>query len=337
MSALQVIWFFLVGVLFTGYAILDGFDLGTGYWFLRDKKPQHRTRMLAAIGPVWDGNEVWLLTGGGALFAAFPMVYASVFSGMYLPLILVLMGLIFRAVSIEFFGQHDDARWRAGWGWAFGLGSLLPALLLGVALGNVVVGMELRANGDYVGGFWGLLNPYSLFAGLYSLTAFVVHGGLYQLVKSDGEMADGIKAHLGLWWKIYLALFLLVGPLTAIFALHMFKNFMLFPMFFFVPAAILGSIVMIWVYLRQGRHGMAFVASAVSIASVILTVGIMSFPVFVHATDPALSLTAGNSSSGPLTLGVMLIIALIGMPLVLGYTVWVYRTFAGKTTEDEKY
>jgi cytochrome bd ubiquinol oxidase subunit II len=330
MMTLQIIWFFLVGVLFTGYALLDGFDLGTGYWYLRDKNPEHRSMMLSAIGPVWDGNEVWLITGGGALFAAFPMVYASVFSGMYLALMLVLLGLIFRATSIEFRGEYDDPTWRRFWDVAFGLGSLLPALLFGVALGNVIVGMELNAHGDHTGGFLALLNPFSLFAGVYALVAFVIHGGLYQILKTEGEVADNIKRQLGLWWKIYLALFLLLGPAVAFFALHMFANFMKFPMFFFIPAAVLAGIVMIWIYMKRGQWGRAFIASSVAIASVILTTGIMAFPIFVHAKDPALSLTAFNSSSGSLTLSWMLGIALFGMPIVLGYNVWVYKTFAGK-------
>jgi len=335
MSTLQVIWFMLVGVLFAGYAILDGFDLGSGWWYLRDKKDKHRKAVLNAIGPVWDGNEVWLITGGGALFAAFPAVYASVFSGMYLALILVLFGLILRATSIEFRNQLESPQWRNVWDWAFGVGSLLPALLFGVALGNVVYGMELNANGDYTGSFFGLLNPYALFGGVYGLVMFIVHGGLFLMIKSEGEMQENIKRQFPLWWKIYLALFVLIGPMTAIFAGHMFKNFMQSPMLFLLPMLILGGIIMIFVFFRQEKYGKAFIASAISIISILLTAGAMSFPVFVHAVDPAQSLTLFNSSSGSLTLTVMLIIALIGMPFVLAYNIWVYKTFAGKVSGDE--
>ncbi|MDP8223785.1 MAG: cytochrome d ubiquinol oxidase subunit II [Candidatus Lernaella stagnicola] len=335
MMTLQVLWYFLVGILLTGYAVLDGFDLGTGYWYLRDSKDRHRTIMLNAIGPVWDGNEVWLITGGGALFAAFPMVYASVFSGMYLALILVLFGLILRATSIEFRGQLENPKWRRVWDLAFGVGSLLPALLFGVALGNVIVGMDLNDHGDYVGGFLGLLNPYSLFAGVYTVVAFVVHGALFLLMKTEDELAEKIKAHLPIWWKAYLALFLLVGPMTAIFALHMFRNFMKFPIFFFMPAAILAGIVLISVYVKKEEFGKAFLASAVAIASIMLTVGVMAFPTLVHATDAANHLTAFNSSSGKLTLAVMLGIALFGMPIVLVYNIWIYRTFAGKVKPED--
>jgi cytochrome d ubiquinol oxidase subunit II len=335
MTALQTIWFFLVGVLLVGYALLDGFDLGTGWWFLREKNSARRRMMLNAIGPVWDGNEVWLLTGGGALFAAFPFVYASVFSGMYLALILVLFGLILRATAIEFRGQVDSPRWRAVWDTAFGVGSLLPALLVGVALGNVIHGVELNPAGDYQGTFFDLLNPYSLLGGLLGLVMFIVHGGLFQLLKLPEDAAAPIKAGLFKWWKVYLALYILIGPATAIFANHMFVNFMRQPLLFFVPSFILGGIIMVWIYLRQNRHFMAFLANCVAIASLMLTVGVMMFPNLVIAKDKALNLTIYNSSSSQLTLTVMLVIALLGMPLVLGYNIWIYRKFAGKVDPGE--
>ncbi|NLH48029.1 MAG: cytochrome d ubiquinol oxidase subunit II [Myxococcales bacterium] len=338
MNTLQTVWYLLVGVLLTGYALLDGFDLGTGWWYWRARKTEHRTLMLSAIGPVWDGNEVWLITGGGALFAAFPPVYASVFSGMYLALVLVLFGLIMRATSIEFRGQLHDEKWRRFWDVAFSLGSLLPALLFGVAMGNVIRGLELNANGDYQGTFLGLLNPYSLFGGVLGLVMFIVHGGLYQLLKQDGEPAAAIKAELSPWWWAYLILFLAVGPLTAVFAGHMYKNFMQFPLLFILPAFILGGIIMIRIYLNSAQYGKAFIASSVTIVSLMLTVGAMMFPTLVWATDPALHLTAFNSSSSQLTLTVMLVVALIGMPIVLAYNYWVYKTFAGKVTlEDSHY
>jgi cytochrome d ubiquinol oxidase subunit II len=335
MSALQVIWYFLVGVLLTGYALLDGFDLGTGWWLLREKDPQQRRRMLNAIGPVWDGNEVWLLTGGGALFAAFPPVYASVFSGMYLALILVLFGLILRATAIEFRSQIESPKWRSFWDLAFGVGSLLPALLFGVALGNVVRGIDLAPNGDYLGSFFDLLNPYALYAGVFGLVVFIVHGGLYQLVKLDGDAEAGIKKSLYLWWRAYLALFILIGPATAIFAGHMFGNFMRHPLLFCVPSAILAGIIMVWIYLQTGKYFKAFLANCVAIASLLFTVGTMMFPNLVWAKDKALSLTAYNSSSSELTLTVMLVVALLGVPLVLLYNLWVYRTFAGKMKQEE--
>ncbi len=335
MSALQAIWYFLIGVLLTGYALLDGFDLGTGWWVLREKDPQRRRMMLNAIGPVWDGNEVWLLTGGGAIFAAFPPVYACVFSGFYLALILVLVGLIGRATAIEFRGQIATAKWRNFWDAVFGIGSLLPALLVGVALGNVIHGLDLNQNGDYLGSFFDLLNPYSLYCGVFGLVVFVTHGALFQLMKLDAEAAAPIKKQVFVWWRIYLALFILIGPLTAIFATHMFANFMEQPLLFALPSAILAGIVMTWIYLRTEKYFKAFLANCVAIASLLFTVGTMMFPNLVYARDRALSLTAYKSSSSELTLTVMLVVALIGVPIMLGYTFWIYKTFAGKVQAED--
>ena len=176
MLELQVTWYFLIGFLLTVYAVLDGFDLGVGFWHLFTKSDEDRRVLLNAVGPVWDGNEVWLITGGGALFAAFPHVYATVFSGMYLALMLVLYALIFRAVSMEFRSKDPSARWRAGWDAAFSLGSVVPALLFGVALGNLLRGLLLDATKTYVGGFFNLLNPYALLIGVVGLAMIATHG-----------------------------------------------------------------------------------------------------------------------------------------------------------------
>jgi len=175
---LQVTWFLLIGVLLTGFAILDGFDLGVGVWHLRARGDRERRTLLNAVGPVWDGNEVWLLTAGGALFAAFPPVYASVFSGFYMALMLLLLALIFRAVSMEFRGKVESDGWRRFWDLGFGLGSALPAILFGVAVGNIMRGIPLDADGNFTGTFFSLLHPYALATGLLSLAAFVCHGAI---------------------------------------------------------------------------------------------------------------------------------------------------------------
>ena len=187
---LNTIWFWLIGVLIIGYAILDGFDFGVGILSLFSRFENERRIHFNAIGPVWDGNEVWLLTGGGALFAAFPAVYAMVFSGFYIALMLLLAALIFRAVSFEFRNKVDSPAWRRLWDWAFGLGSLLPALLFGVVIGNILHGVPIDTNGNYLGTFIGLLNPYSLGVGFLSLVLFTMHGAIYLATKSDGILRD---------------------------------------------------------------------------------------------------------------------------------------------------
>lgn len=193
LTDLQIIWFILVGVLFSGYAILDGFDLGTGALQLFIKGDENRRLTLNAVGPVWDGNEVWLITGGGALFAAFPYVYASVFSGFYLAFMLLLLTLIFRAVSIEFRSKQPMKWWRRGWDTTFSISSLLAALLIGVAMGNVTKGIPLDDQGNFTGTFLSLLNPYSVLLGLTTVALFAMHGGIYLLMKTQGSLQEQIK------------------------------------------------------------------------------------------------------------------------------------------------
>ena len=187
---LNTIWFVLVGVLFTGYAMLDGFDLGVGQLHLLAKGDQERRIMLNAIGPVWDGNEVWLVTGGGALFAAFPEVYATVFSGFYLPFVLLLVALIFRAVAIEFRSKQPMRWWRAMWDWSFFGGALLSALLIGVTMGNIAWGLPLDSRGEFAGSFLGLLHPYALILGVTTVALFMMHGAIYVLMKTEGALHD---------------------------------------------------------------------------------------------------------------------------------------------------
>jgi cytochrome d ubiquinol oxidase subunit II len=197
---LNTVWFLLIGVLLVGYAVLDGFDLGVGVLHLFAKSDHERRVHLNAIGPVWDGNEVWLLTAGGAMFAAFPIVYATVFSGFYLAFMLLLFALIFRAVSLEFRGQFENPRWRSFWDWAFGLGSLLPAVLYGVAIGNVIRGLPIGADGSLNVSLFALLNPYALLIGLFSLAMFVMHGAAFLAVRTEGELQERMaRATVGAW------------------------------------------------------------------------------------------------------------------------------------------
>ncbi len=327
---LQVIWFVLVGVLLTGYAIFDGFDLGVGtlYPFLAKDEEDKRV-MRTSIGPVWDGNEVWLLTAGGALFAAFPPVYATVFSGFYLALSLVLFSLIFRAVSFEF--RHHDPAWARVWDNAFFLGSALPSLLFGVAAGNIIRGIPLDAAGEFTGNFFTLLNPFSLLMGVMGLTMFLVQGSAWLAVKTTGGLYDRSVTTRGIMQKVFAGVVVLATVAT----------FLLVPR---ASSAVMGSILgiafvavlllaIVWGFLADNSHRdlHAWYAASLTAASLVGLWAVSIFPAMVPAiNDDALSLTIYNSSSSQLTLTVMLIIAGIGVPVVLVYTGLIYKIFRGK-------
>lgn len=328
---LNTIWFILVGVLIIGYAILDGFDLGVGILSLFARNEDERRVHLNAIGPFWDGNEVWLLTAGGALFAAFPEVYATVFSGFYIAFMLLLVALIFRAVSIEFYHQVDSASWRTVWGLAFGIGSLLPAILTGVAFGNILHGIPLDAHREFTGSFFTLLNPYALLIGILSLAWFVMHGATYMAVKTDGDLQRRMAGCAQRAWDAFTGLYVLATIFSVIACKHLFSGLLGKWPFYVVFIALIVAIPAFRSALRAGKYLAAFVASSGIMAAMVGLSGVSLFPRLVPAsTDLALSLTAYNASSTPRTLGVMLIVALIGVPLVLAYTAYVYWVFRGK-------
>jgi cytochrome d ubiquinol oxidase subunit II len=331
MTALQVIWFLLMGVLFIGYAILDGFDLGVGFWHLGAKGDDERRAMLNAVGPVWDGNEVWLLTAGGALFGAFPAVYASVFSGFYLALMLVLLVLMARAISFEFRSQVQSPGWRGAWDVVFSVSSTVAILLFGVALGNILRGITLDPAGNYTGTFFGLLNPYALMIGVLGLAMLAFHGALYMVIKGSGELEERARRWAGPAGSLYLALFLVASVVTVVSQGHLLENYRVLPLLWAIPVAVLAFIAGALFLHRNGEAGRAFICSSLSIAAIWGLVGAGLFPRLVPALGaPELSLTLANAASGEMTLKVMLIIALLGMPLVIGYTVWVYWVFKGK-------
>ncbi len=333
-TLLQNIWFLLIGVLLAGYSILDGFDLGMGSLFpFLAKSGKDKEILYQTIGPFWDGNEVWLLTGGGALFAAFPHAYATVFSGFYLALMLVLFALIFRAVSLEF-RSHDPKRQKI-WDGAFIVGSFLPSLLFGVALGNVIQGIPLNSGMDFTGNFFTLLRPFPLVIGLFGLTAILLQGSTYASLKTEGRIQERSRKVSQKLWLIYV----------------FFLVFSLFVSIFIIPGAVrkigawiftgvvaVGLISMKWAF-RKKKDGMAFFSSSLGFVGLWGIAGSLHFPNLVKASSgPALSLTIYNSSSSELTLKVMLIIALVGMPLVVGYTVYLYKIFRKKSrSRDEAY
>lgn len=332
MIDLNTIWFLLVGVLVIGYAILDGFDLGVGvlHFFAKDDK-EKRTN-LNAIGPVWDGNEVWLLTGGGALFAAFPAVYATVFSGYYLALILVLFGLIARAVSFEFRKHSDDDKMKKIWDSAFIFGSFLPGLLYGVAFGNILHGLPIADNMEYTGNFFTLLNPFSLLVGLVGLAMFIMHGAIYMTMKADGEQKEKMFSYASKTYYGFVVLYILATIYAFVSLPYLFEKSFSNPLFYILTLVLVASIIYIPIGLKSKKSGLTFTASSVMIAMMLLNSAISLFPRLAPSSIDLekFSLTIYNASSSQNTLMVMLIMALIGMPVVIGYTIYIYRVFKGK-------
>ena len=332
---LHVIWFGLVGVLLTGYAILDGFDLGVGALHLFAKKDEHRRLMLNSIGPVWDGNEVWLVTGGGALFAAFPEVYATVFSGFYNAFILLLFALIFRAVAIEFRSKQPMLWWRRMWDVSFSVASLVAALLLGVAFGNIVWGVPLDAGREFSGVFLDLLNPFALLVGVTTVALFMMHGAIYVVLKTEGDLHEAARRWVNKAIVFFVVCYAATTAATWLYLPHMLRFFREYPALLAVPLATLLAIANIPREIRRRREFAAFLSSCAAILGLMALVGIGIFPNLVLAKpDPSLSLTIFNAASSPKTLKIMLIIAAIGVPLVLAYTTSIYYIFRGKTKLD---
>jgi cytochrome d ubiquinol oxidase subunit II len=312
--------------LLLGYSILDGFDLGIGTLFrVLGKKEEERDALVKSIGPVWDGNEVWILTGGGALFAAFPHAYATVFSGFYLALMVVLFSLIFRAVSLEF-RAHDNRR-KGFWEGAFIVGSFLPALLFGVAVGNVVVGVPLDKTMNYTGTFFTLLRPFPLVLGLLGLMAFLMQGSTYAAAKVGGVVQERARNTAKLVWNSYTLLLILAFVVTLIYIPGAVTKILAW----ISAAVVICALVILRNALSKAKDGLAFVMSSLAFAGLWGIIGAIHFPNLVKASnDAALSLTIYNASSSELTLKVMLIIALVGMPIVIGYTIYLYKIFKGK-------
>lgn len=326
---LAIIWFVLVGVLLAGYAIFDGFDLGVGtlYPFL-GKTEEDRSVLRATVGPVWDGNEVWLLTGGGALFAAFPPVYATVFSGFYLALMLVLFALIFRAAGFEFRG-HDPS-WAGFWDWALFLGSALPSLLFGVAAGNIIRGVPLDQVGEFAGNFFTLLNPYALVIGVVGLVWILLQGASWLSVKTTGELYEK-SIVLRRWFIVAFAvLFAVATAATAVLVPRAFFAAVSGPIGWLFIAITVLAVIGAWIFSERGSDLPAFYASSLAAAGMVGIWAASIFPALVPSLGPGQALTVANASSSNLTLLTMLIIALIGVPLVLLYFFLIYRAFAGR-------
>jgi cytochrome d ubiquinol oxidase subunit II len=332
---LNTIWFILVGVLFTGYAMLDGFDLGIGALHLFTKDDNERRVLLNSIGPVWDGNEVWLVTAGGALFAAFPNVYATIFSGFYLAFYLLLASLIFRAVAIEFRSKQPMRWWRQMWDVSFSGGSILAALLMGVALGNIAWGVPIDAQGEFDGEFLGLLEPYPMLVGVTTVALFMMHGAIYGVMKTEGALHDKLRR-----WAMNCIIFFVMCSATTtmatlLYVQHMADRVRENPWLFSIVLVNMLAIANIPRAFHLNHDRRAFLSSCVAIITLMLLFGLNLYPNMVYSLpNPEYSLNIYNAASSHKTLGIMLIIACIGVPVVIAYTVCIYWIFRGKVKLD---
>jgi len=333
---LPAIWFGLLGLLLAGYAVLDGFDFGVGILHPLARGDRERRLFVNSIGPLWDGNEVWLVTFGGALFAMFPEAYATVFSGFYMAFVLLLFALIFRAVSLEFRSKVESPAWRSVWDWGFFGSSLLAALLFGVTVGNVVGGVPLDERGVYTGGFFDLLGPYQLLVGLLAVALFAMHGAIYLFLKTEGAVRDRLGKWMWHTWGVFLVLYLLTTMLTLVKVPTATANFEHYPWAAVIVVLKVLAIANIPRCIFNGKYGQAFLSSTLIIVSLVGLLGLAVFPNLVVASnDPANSLTIYNAASSSLTLTIGLIFALIGMPFVMTYTAVIYWTFRGKVELGE--
>ena len=331
----QVIWFVGICVLFGGYAILDGFDLGVGIMHLFTRNDYERRIMINSIGPVWDGNEVWLVTAGGALFATFPEAYATFCTAFYLPVMFLLCGLIFRAVAIEFRSKQPMRWWRQMWDVAFCLASTAIAFVLGVALGNLIQGMPLDAHHDYIGTTLDLVNPYAIAVGILAVALFAMHGSIYALMKTEGELHDYIRQWINPSIIFFIMAYATVTMATLIYLPHMTEFFRNNPYTFILVVVNMLAIANIPREVNVGKDGLAFISSCLAIACLMALFAFGVFPGLIMASnDPAHTLTIWNASSTYKTLEIVFIVALIGIPLVLCYTIGIYWLFRGKVRLD---
>ncbi len=319
---LTTVWFSLTAILWIGYFVLEGFDFGVGMLLpVLGKEEKERRVMYNTIGPVWDGNEVWVLVAGGATFAAFPEWYATLFSGFYLPLLLILVALIVRNLAFDYRGKRDDDTWRARWDIAAIVGSYVPAVLWGVAFANIVAGVPIDENKEYTGNLLTLLNPYGLLGGLVTMTLFLTHGAMFTALKTEGEIrlrARALSVKLGLVAAVVSVVFIVWTMVKADWEIPALIAFAL------AAVSLLGAVFMA----AKGREGWAFIGTFLTLALAVVALFIVLFPnVMPSSTDPAYSLTTTNASATAYTLKVMTWVAVIFTPIVLAYQSWTYWVF----------
>ncbi|MBZ0302381.1 MAG: cytochrome d ubiquinol oxidase subunit II [Anaerolineae bacterium] len=332
---LQTVWFILIAVLFAGFFLLEGYDYGVGILLpFLGKKDAERRVIINAIGPFWDGNEVWLLTAGGAMFAAFPHWYATLFSGFYLALFLILIALILRGVAFEFRSKDDNPRWRALWDWSLFFGSAVPALLWGVAVANIVRGVAIDADMNFVGSFFDLLNPYALLGGVLTLTLFTLHGALFLELKIGGELRTRAQGVVKMLWLPVTVLALAFVGYSAL-ETDMFANLTVLKVVGLVGAV--AGLLFTGAMIFTKRYGRAFLGTAITLISTVILLFWTLFPRVMPSTlDEAFDLTIYNASSSDYTLSVMTVIAFTVVPIVLIYQAWTYRVFRKRLTVESE-
>jgi len=366
-ATLRFIWWLILGALLVGFAVMDGFDLGVGAIFrFIGRTDEERRAVLASIEPVWDGNQVWFILAGGAVFAAWPLLYAASFSGLYLAMLLLLMSLILRPVGFVFRNRLADRRWRETWDWMLLIGGAVPALLFGVAFGNLFLGLPFHFDAlerpVFTGGFLGLLRPFALLSGVVSLSMLVLQGATYAALKVGEPMAARAAAIARWAVAIFIVSFLLAGvwvahgvagqrivagaipggpsdPMQKVVTLSAggwLDHYRQHPLLWLLPLLAIGAALLAWQLLAARRHGAAFVCSCLTQAGVILSAGVALFPFLMpSSTAPSQGLTIWDASSSAPTLLIMLIAVAVFLPIVLGYTIWVFRVLRGRVTLEE--
>jgi len=365
-ETLRIIWWVLLGVLLIGFAAMDGFDLGVDILMpVVGKTDVERRIIINTIGPVWEGNQVWLILGGGAIFAAWPPLYAVSFSGFYLAMFAILFALILRPVGFKYRSKREGHAWRRGWDWALFIGGFVPALIFGVAVGNVLQGVPFRLNDDlqifYEGSFFGLLNPFALVCGVLSVTMLAMHGASWLVLKTSGEIQQRARRYGSIAALLTLVLYVLAGvaswfwvsgyritsavvtdgpsnPLRKTVELDhsaWFTNYANYPILLIAPAlGILGAIA-VFLTLRGGREVAPLLLGKLTIFGIISSVGVSMFPFILPSSlDPRASLTVWDSSSSHMTLFIMLVVTLIFLPIIVAYTSWVYKVLWGKVEKE---
>ncbi len=363
-ETLKLIWWGFIGILLIGFAVMDGFDMGVAAWLpFLGKTDDERRVIINTIGPTWEGNQTWLITAGGAIFAAWPLVYAAAFSGLYVALLLVLFALFFRPVGFDYRSKLPNPSWRNGWDWALFAGSAIPALVFGVAFGNLLLGLPFHYDNTlrsfYTGSFWQLLSPFALLCGVVSLSMLMMHGAVYIQLRSNGIVQKRAKsaalfagiicavafALAGIWVAYGLDGYVITSMQDANIALNplaksversaggWLTNYQTYPWMILAPAGGFIGIALALINAKFKHERTAFLFSSMTIASIILTAGFSMFPfIMPSSTDPISSLTVWDAVSSKKTLGIMFVVTIIFLPLILIYTSWVFRVLRGKVT-----
>ncbi|MBA4851106.1 cytochrome d ubiquinol oxidase subunit II [Emticicia sp. BO119] len=329
-------WFLVIGGVFSGYAILDGFDLGAGALHLFFNKEESRRKALNAIGPVWDGNEVWLVIGGGALFAGFPVVYATIFSAFYEPFMVFLITLIFRAISIEFRSKEPMLWWRKGWDISYSVSSIILTLSLGLILGNIIQGIALDQNFIYKGTLADFFNPYAVLIAFTTLSLFMMHGAIYLVMKTENRLYAKLTIIVKNTTIFFVVMFSITSVITLLFVPHMAERYEEVPYMFAFPVLAILAVVNITRQIAKRKYRYAFMSSAVVTALLMVLVAVGLFPnIILSSINSAYSITVHNGSSTDKSLKIILLFAVIGVPIVATYTTFVFWTFRGKVKLDD--